>query len=111
MFPVLDEICVAAPVVICENNVLSNGDINCTATNLLGSVCSHSCNEGFLLVGQNQTTCVKTGLDRARWSPAAPICSSKLDLFCCQNIFLAKISFLLENGVFEIAIHRKPFEG
>jgi len=49
-----------------------NGDTTVTSTTF-GSMATHTCNDGFVLVGVNKQICLANG----NWSASLPTCESK----------------------------------
>lgn len=69
----------AAPVVECP--ILSRTNyplkVSCTNGTILGSLCTYSCDNGFILQGSSETTCQTSG----SWNPSGegiPVCEGNL---------------------------------
>ena len=52
----------------------TNGRVNTSAGTSFGDVARYSCDEGYTLIGLNETTCQ----DDRRWNGSVPICESEL---------------------------------
>ena len=65
---------------MCPDMELLNGDTDCSYNNEVGSICTHECHPDFNLIGHAQSTCVKTEVDQARWSPPFPQCTGNFML-------------------------------
>jgi len=77
-------------IVFCSEALLSQGEVECTDSNNLNSVCTFSCKEGFVLIDGSDSTCQDTG-NVARWIPNLPQCPGKVYFlsfcsFICQVI-------------------------
>ena len=52
----------------------SNGRVNTSAGTSFGDVASYSCDEGYMLIGLNETTCQADG----RWNGSVQTCEREL---------------------------------
>jgi len=59
-----------------------NGNTIGTSTTF-GSVVTHTCNEGFVLVGANQRECISADGITGMWSASLPTCNSKSNNNLC----------------------------
>ena len=65
---------------------IDNGIVECDSdTNSIGNNCKYSCNEGYRLIGNEETTCHFTENGTAIWDESAP--------YCQGSIFLIFIKF------------------
>ena len=80
-------------VVVCGQLGLGDGTIELTDGNREGSVATHTCNGGFLLNGDQERTCLSSGV----WSGSAVLCSlRKSDCHThCYSIYNQSIILLL----------------
>ncbi|KAF4082459.1 hypothetical protein AMELA_G00151340 [Ameiurus melas] len=59
-----------------------NGSVSCTDLTLsLGSICSFTCGEGFILEGESSTKCTETG----EWSTSVPYCTASCKEDSCSH--------------------------
>ena len=52
----------------------TNGSVDTSAGTSFGDVARYSCDEGYTLIGQNETTCQDDG----QWNGSVPTCESKI---------------------------------
>ena len=79
------------------------GNIECSNDNVYQSVCRHSCNTGYTLLGSEIQECRQNG----KWSNSMPNCRSKKYFFscCCGCItFLAAVAFIIVNVVVVVEV-------
>ena len=65
---------IAVRVFCGEPDSPSNGSMNTSAGTSFGDVARYSCDDGYALIGQNETTCQADG----RWNGSVPTCESKI---------------------------------
>ena len=55
----------------------AHGSVNCTNDNFIGSVCTFDCDEGYELVGDDQSECIVECTEYdcgGYWTRRAPVC-------------------------------------
>ena len=57
-----------------QPGIPSNGRVDTSAGTSFGDVARYSCDEGYLLIGLNETTCQADG----QWNGSVPTCESKI---------------------------------
>ena len=64
-------------VIQCEERSLSNGQVNCTNNSFYESICSYTCDKGYILTGDLVAKCVLTGDEIVNWNNEIPACTSE----------------------------------
>ena len=71
-------------VINCGDPGIPNNGATTGATTTFDSVVTHTCNDGFVLVGADERTCLASG----NWSAPLPFCESKLCLIKDLNVLI-----------------------
>ncbi|XP_064625127.1 sushi, von Willebrand factor type A, EGF and pentraxin domain-containing protein 1-like [Lineus longissimus] len=71
--------------ITCERPTVQNGNVTVTSIKL-GSVIQYTCNDGYVLAGKMNSTCVHngTGNRQGQWSNPSPNC---MEITCLQPLF------------------------